>query len=130
MGKELINLRQARIALENAKIELENTVLTAPIDGTITASQAGLGEMVNTSPILTIADLEHPLVRFYVEEVDLGKVAVGAPVSVLFDAAPDLSFSGEIIRVDPALVTVDGSPAVQAGLAWIRTSTRSRSCRD
>ena len=114
VGKELINLRQARIALENAKIELENTVLTAPIDGTITASQAGLGEMVNTSPILTIADLDHPLVRFYVEEVDLGKVAVGAPVSVLFDAAPDLSFSGEIIRVDPALVTVDGSPAVQA----------------
>ena len=55
--------------------------------------------------------------RFYVEEVDLGKVAVGAPVSVLFDAAPDLSFSGEIIRVDPALVTVDGSPAVQA---WAR----------
>ena len=114
MGKELISLRQARIALENAKIDLENTVLTAPIDGTITASQAGLGEMVNTSPILTIADLDHPLVRFYVEEVDLGKVAVGAPVSVLFDAAPDLSFSGEIIRVDPALVTVDGSPAVQA----------------
>ena len=114
VGKELISLRQARLALENAKIDLANTVLTAPIDGTITLSQAGLGEMVNTSPILTIADLDHPLVRFYVEEIDLGKVAVGAPVSVLFDAAPDLTFTGQIVRVDPALVTVDGSPAVQA----------------
>lgn len=114
VGRELINLRQARLALANAQIDLDNTTLVAPINGTITAIEAELGETVNTNPILTIADLDHPLIRFYVEEIDLGKVSIGLPVTVIFDAAPDMIFSGEVIRVDPALVTVDGSPAVQA----------------
>jgi HlyD family secretion protein len=114
VDRELVTLRQARLALEKARIDLDNTTLVAPIDGTITAIEAELGETVNTNPILTIADLDHSLIRFYVEEIDLGKVATGLPVTVVFDANPDMIFNGEIVRVDPALVTVDGSPAVQA----------------
>jgi len=32
----------------------------------------------------------------------------------VFDAAPEATFNGAIVRVDPLLVAVDGSPAVQA----------------
>ncbi|HRE26936.1 MAG TPA: HlyD family efflux transporter periplasmic adaptor subunit, partial [Anaerolineales bacterium] len=108
---------QAALAVEAARLTLNNTVLVAPISGTITAVNASAGEAVGTTPIVTLAALDELLVRFYVEENDLGKVAAGYPVSVIFDAAPDVPVAGEVMRVDPALVSIDGSPAVQA---WAR----------
>jgi HlyD family secretion protein len=107
-------VEQAQLSVESARLALSNTVLTAPVAGIVTAIKADVGEAVGTTPILTLADLEPPLVRFYVEENDLSKIAAGYPVSVLFDAAPDVLFGGTIIRVDPVLATVDGSPAGQA----------------
>ena len=53
-------------------------------------------------------------VRFYLEESDLDKVAAGNPVTVVFDALPDRDFPGQVDRVDPVLVTVDGTVAIQA----------------
>ena len=41
-------------------------------------------------------------------------VAVGNRVEIIFEALPDDTFTGEVIRVDPALVTVGGTLAVQA----------------
>lgn len=108
------SVRQAELNLENARLALANATLVAPIAGTITAIKADAGEAVGATPIITLAALDQPLVRFYVEETDLGKVAVGYPINVIFDAAPDVPFGGKIVRVDPALVTIDGSPAVQA----------------
>ncbi len=109
-----VSVRQAELALESAQLSLANTTLIAPVSGTVTAVKADVGEAVGTTPIITIAALDQPLVRFYVEETDLGKVAAGYPIIVLFDAAPDVPFSGKIVRVDPALVTIDGTPAAQA----------------
>jgi len=110
-------IAQAELAVESARLTLSNTVLIAPITGTVTVINAAVGEAVSTAPIITLAALDEPLVRFYVEENDLGKVAVGYTVTVVFDAAPDMPLAGHVTRVDPALTTVDGSPAVQAWAA-------------
>ena len=75
---------------------------------------AEIGEMVGAAPVITMADLGASQVRFWVEETDLISVAPGSPVEIVFEALPDLVFSGEVLRMDPALVTVDGTPAVQA----------------
>lgn len=104
----------AHYGLENAQRQVENTLLQAPMSGTIVAVLAQAGEPVGTAPILTLADLESPLVRFWVEESDLISVAPGNPVNVIFEALPDYVFPGGIVRVNPALVIVDGTPAVQA----------------
>jgi len=74
-----------------------------------------LGEIVSASPILEIAALDQPLVRFYMEENDLGKIAVGNPVIFTFDAYPEQTVQGEVIRLEPVLATVDGTPVV---VAW------------
>lgn len=105
---------QATLAIESARLALDNAVLIAPVAGTITAVSASVGEAVGTGAIVSLAALDEPLVRFFVEESDLGKLAVGYPVQVTFEAAPDLPVSGAVLRIDPALVSVDGSPAVQA----------------
>jgi len=104
----------AGYGLENARRQLAKTELRAPISGTVVALGAGAAEAVGTAPIVTLADLDVPLVRFWVEETDLISVAPGNPVEIIFEALPDLVFAGKVVRVDPALVTVDGTPAVQA----------------
>ena len=118
------NLRSAQLAVEQAQLSLEsarqtlsNTVLLAPIDGTLAAIDADVAEAVGTQSILALIDLSQPLVRFWVEETDLDKVAIGNRVTVVFEALPDEAFTGEIVRVDPALVTVSNTPAVQAWAA-------------
>jgi len=105
---------QALLAREQARLDLEAAQLFAPFDGTVMDVAATVGEQVGTNtPILTLADLSEPLVCFWVEEADLDKVAVGNPVSIVFEAFPDDTFAGEIVRVDPVLVTVDNTPAIQ-----------------
>ncbi len=107
-------LKQAKLSLENARLTLSNTVLIASMSGTVTAIKADVGEAVGAGPIVTLADLGQSLVRVYAEENDASTTKVGNPISAVFDAAPDVTFNGEIVRVEPMLVTVDGSPAVQA----------------
>ena len=109
-----LSVEQARCNLQNAQRQLDNTLLRAPIAGTVLAISAQPGEMVGAAPIITLADLETPLVRFWVEETDLMSVAPGNAVNIVFEALPDYTFPGEIVRVDPALVMVDGTPAIQA----------------
>ncbi len=104
----------AGYSLENARRQLAETELRAPMAGTVVAINADTGEVVGASPVVTLADLGAPLVRFWVEETDLMSVAPGNPVEIVFEALPDLVFSGEVERVDPALAAVDGTPAIQA----------------
>jgi HlyD family secretion protein len=105
---------QATLALEEARSDLEAAELRAPIAGTVVEVTAVAGEYVDTSPFITLADLEEPVLQFWVEESDMRGVAVGNRVEIIFEALPDDTFTGEVIRVDPALVTVDGTLAVQA----------------
>ena len=107
-------VRQAGLSLESALLTLENTVLLAPAAGTVVEVSANVGEAVGTNPIVTLADLNATQIRFYMEESDLDKVAAGNKVTVVFDALPDQEFPGSVTRVDPTLVTVDGTFAAQA----------------
>ena len=108
-----LSLEQADLKLISAQEVLDGTALVAPFSGTITAVNAQVGDTVNGT-VLVLADLATPVVQFWVEESDMGSVAVGNPVDTVFTALSDLTYTGEIFRVDPVLVTVGSTPAVQA----------------
>jgi RND family efflux transporter MFP subunit len=109
-----LNIAQAQLDLESAQRGLDDTQLVAPVSGTVFAVEAQAGESVGTEAIITLANLEEPQVQFWVEEADLASVAPGNNVDIIFEALPDYSFPGEILSVDPMLVDVDGTPAVQS----------------
>ena len=113
---------QVTLALEEARSDLEAAELRAPIAGTVVEVTAMAGEHVDTSPFITLADLEEPVLQFWVEESEMRGVAAGNQVEIIFEALPDDTFTGEVFRVDPALVTVDGTLAVQA---WASVDTAS-----
>ena len=93
--------------------EQEVIELVAPMDGTVLDIYAGVGEYVSTSPILTLAELEQPLLEVYLDETDLNKVAVDFEVEVVFDALPNEIFTGLVIEVDPSLETISGVQAIR-----------------
>ncbi|MFO7743338.1 MAG: efflux RND transporter periplasmic adaptor subunit [Anaerolineae bacterium] len=109
-----LRVDRAELALEEARDQLEAAELRAPFDGTVVDVAVVGGERVGNKAIITLANLEEPLVQFWVAESDMGGVAVGNRVEIEFEALPDHIFDGEVIRIDPALVTVQNALAVQA----------------
>ena len=108
-----LSLQQAKLKLESAQETLVGTTLVAAISGTVIEVKFEVGERVNGT-VIVLANLETPVVQFWVEESDLNSVAVGHRVNLVFEALPDLTYPGEIVRVDPVLVSVGNTPAVQA----------------
>jgi multidrug efflux pump subunit AcrA (membrane-fusion protein) len=109
-----LSLTQARDKLESAQETLEKTTLTAPISGVVTAVSGQVGEAVASGSFITLADLDQPRIEFWIEESELKNVAIGNTISIVFTAFPDLTYTGKIISVEPLLVTVGNTPAVQA----------------
>jgi multidrug efflux pump subunit AcrA (membrane-fusion protein) len=76
---------------------------------------ASVGDTVSSNTaVVTLADLEAPQILFWVEETDLVSVARGNAVNIVFEALPDDVFTGEILNVDPSLVRVDTTWAIQS----------------
>jgi RND family efflux transporter MFP subunit len=108
-----LTLQQAQLKLESALAALDGTTLVAPAAGTVTEIAANVGEKVSGTAIV-LANMQEPVVQFWVEESDLNSVAVGNPVNIVFEALPDLTYEGKVLRVDPTLVQVSNTSAVQA----------------
>jgi HlyD family secretion protein len=108
------DLISAQASLEEAQAALEAATLVAPFAGTVISVEASEGDTASSNTaVITLANLEEPQVLFWVEETDLASVALGNAVNIVFEALPDYTFPGEILSVDPALVTVGNTPAIQ-----------------
>jgi RND family efflux transporter MFP subunit len=112
--RAMLEVDQALLSRQKAAADLEASHLYAPFAGTVMEITVSPGEEVAANtPILTLADLTNARIQLWVEEADLEGAAVGNQVSVVFEAFPDDKLMGEIIRVDPVLVTVSDTSAVQ-----------------
>jgi RND family efflux transporter MFP subunit len=107
------NAAAAQIAYDNAFATLKGTTIYAPFDGTILSIEGEVGDEVGTSSFITVADLVHPEVEFWVDETDLDKVSEGTPAEVTFDAIPNKVFEGMVTEIDPTLQTMSGYQVVQ-----------------
>jgi HlyD family secretion protein len=105
---QLLNLqagvRQQQAALRQARIELERTMIRAPVNGTVTIRNIEVGQTVAVSlqaPVLfTIAqDLRQMQVNASVAEAEIGRIRVGQRFEFTVDAYPGKPFVGEVIQV-------------------------------
>lgn len=106
---------QYKSLLTTAQKSLEQAALVSPINGTVTFIAAGQGEQVDTSTYITVADLSQPDIQVKVDEADLDKLVVGNKAEIVFDAFPDVTYTGSVVQVDPAL-TASGQYQVATGL--------------
>ncbi len=107
-------LAQAQASLVMVQGEQLVVDLLAPADATVVAVNATVGDRIGGQPILSLADMNQLQVEVHLDETDLANVQVGNQVVVVFDALPDMVFSGQILAVDPSLQRSGNTQAVQA----------------
>ena len=102
---------QAVASLNNQKVNLDHTVITAPIDGIVIARSVDQGQTVAASmnaPTLFIlaADLTKMQVLANIDEADVGRMRPGQAVTFRVDAFPTDTFTGTVqqVRLQPAVV--------------------------
>ena len=90
-----ITRTQAQAAISQA--QLDDTVIVAPIDGVVLVKSAEAGEVLAAgTTVVTIGDLEHPWLRAYVGETDLGRVKLGTQVKLSTDSYPGKTYDGVV----------------------------------
>ena len=103
-------IEQARGALDYAQTQLENTVIRAPVSGTILDRNVEKGEFITTGfvgdkgakgYIVTMADLNDLQVELDINQNDFPKLGPRQKGIVTTDAYPDRKYQGQIQQVSP-----------------------------
>jgi len=100
---------QARASYSAAQDQLRHSEIRAPFEGTVYSIPIRQGEYVQQGELLLqLANLRRVQVRAFVDEPELGKLAVSQPVIVTWDALPGKIWRGEISQM-PYTVTTYGT---------------------
>jgi HlyD family secretion protein len=89
--------------------QLRSTQVAAPTAGTVYGVAAKPGQHVRTGDALAeVADLHHVRVRAFIDEPELGLVALGQDVEITWDALPGRSWAGRTEQIPKAVVPRGG----------------------
>ena len=104
-------VKRNQTQLELRQIEYDDTIIKAPISGTILEKLVEEGQLITSrlsslastegQAIVTMADLDTVYVVTEVDETDIGKVQIGQPVTIAVEAYPDMPFQGEVLKIAP-----------------------------
>ncbi len=91
------DLERARAQLGVSDSQLTDTYVYSPIEGVVLVKSAEVGEVLAAgTTVVTIGDIEHPWVRGYIKEADLGRVKLGQKVRVTTDSYPGKEYWGRV----------------------------------
>jgi HlyD family secretion protein len=100
---------QAQAAYDAAKDALSKSSVRAPFDGIVYALPVKQGAYVQTGDLLLQeGDLSRMLVRTFVDEPDIGRLAPNQKVEVIWDALPARIWNGTINTI-PSTVKLRGA---------------------
>jgi HlyD family secretion protein len=97
------SVRRAEATLSAYRDDLEKTVISSPIAGTVTGLNVEEGEIVITGTmnnagtvLMTISGLDTMEVRAEIDETDVARVNTGQEVEISVDAFPDTILAGVV----------------------------------
>ncbi|MBZ5594154.1 MAG: efflux RND transporter periplasmic adaptor subunit [Acidobacteriia bacterium] len=91
------DMERARAQLGVVDSQLDDTSVSSPIDGVVLVKSAEIGEIVAAgTTVVTIGDLDHPWLRGYIKETDLGRVKLGQKVKLTTDSFPNKAYWGRV----------------------------------
>jgi len=97
------SIRQHEVEVENAKLNLSYTVITAPAGGFISKVPVRAGQFVQPGQSLfSIVSDGEIWVTANFKETQLSKMQVGQPVTVHVDAVPGVAFEAKVASFAPA----------------------------
>jgi len=99
-------LEDAQASRQAARQVLAGTSVQAPSAGTIYSMNVNATEFVEQGKLLLqMADLHQERVRAYFDEPEIGKLAVGQPILIKWDARPGMVWHGHIERTPITVIT-------------------------
>jgi len=111
LDQALAQATQSKASVDVAAVNLERTIIRAPIDGVVVSRNVDVGQTVAASlqaPTLFLIaqDLTKMQVLADVDEADVGQLSPDSKVSFTVDAFPTETFQGRIsqIRLSPNVV--------------------------
>jgi HlyD family secretion protein len=100
---------EAESAYEATENVLRQLNIRAPFDGIVYSLPVHQGSYVNPGDlVLQEADLSKVLVRAYVDEPDVGRLAQGQPIELSWDAVPGRTWQGSVTTI-PSTVKLLGT---------------------
>jgi len=95
--QEKAAIEQARAQAGITGVMLNDTTIYSPIDGVVLVKSAEPGEVLAAgTTVLTIGDIDHPWLRGYISEGDLGRVKLGQRANVTNDSFPGKTYKGRV----------------------------------
>ena len=100
-------LREGQAAAAAARLRAAHSEIRAPLSGVIYSLVARSGAYLNAGdPIANVGRLDKLRVRVYVDEPELGRVAIGQPVTITWDALPGASWTGLVDKTPTEVITL------------------------
>ena len=116
-------LKKADGAIDFAKFNVSQTVITSPINGVVLQKYRELGDTINfggeiqagggATDIAQLADLSDLRCEVDINESDIAKVKMGTPATVIPDAYPDNPFAAQVVKIYPEADRQKGTVKVE-----------------
>ncbi|NVN97478.1 HlyD family efflux transporter periplasmic adaptor subunit, partial [Candidatus Nomurabacteria bacterium] len=87
-----------------------DTIITAPADGTITSIDIKIGEQIMPSKTaMVLQDVSNIYIETNINEANISSLSVGMPIDITYDSfGSDKIFKGSITKIDPSSTLVSG----------------------
>ncbi len=112
----MLTIDVAKANVQAQEVNIENTLIRAPFNGTVLTKDADVGEIVAPfgasvnakSAVVTLADMSSLQVEADVSESNIEKVKINQPCQITLDANPQKNYEGYVAKIVP---TADRSKA-------------------
>ena len=92
---------QAKVAI--AQATLNEAEITAPFAGVVTEADSSVGDVIAAgTTAFRLDNIAHLLVDVNVSEVDINQIKANMPVTMQFDAIPNKTYHGKVVKVNLA----------------------------
>jgi HlyD family secretion protein len=113
-------------AVDYARFEVSQCVISSPINGIVLQKYRELGDTINfggqiqagggATDIAELADTDDMRAEVDINEADISKISLGSPASVIPDSYPDRTFEAAVVKVYPAADRQKGTIKVEVHL--------------
>ncbi len=120
-------LERDEAAVDYAKFNVNQCVISSPINGIVLKKYRELGDTINfggqiqagggATDIVQLADTDDMRAEVDINEADIAKVGIGSPAAVALDSYPDKQFDAALVKVYPAADRQKGTVKIEVQIA-------------
>src|SRR6266705_6640487 len=120
-------LERGEAAVDYAKFNVNQCVISSPINGIVLKKYRELGDTINfggqiqagggATDIAQLADTDDMRAEVDINEADIAKVGIGSPATVALDSYADRRFEAALVKVYPAADRQKGTVKIEVQIA-------------